>query len=123
MGKFVCKGLESEPEQCLNCPFDECRYDVIKTPKYKKFIKPYEHKIKRDYIIKREHFSKSGGYKVSYVVSYKQNYCNSTSTIDKAMKFTRDEVRIAARVVSKIVSDRTKISIIRKDEELERLKK
>lgn len=121
MRPFRCRGLKSKRADCLNCPYEECRYDRPESSIGYPYRKKYEHKIKRDYIIRRELTTNCGGFKISYVKGTTRQA--STTDVEKAMKMTLEEARRAARCVRKHISERTKLFIVRKDEELERLKK
>lgn len=121
MAEFKCRGLSSKREDCLNCPYEECRYDRPESSIGYPYRKKYEHKIKRDYIIRRELTTNCGGFRISYVKGTTRQA--STTDVEKAMKMTLEEARHTVRRAAEYVSERTKLFIVRKDEELERLKK
>ena len=121
MEAFRCRGLKSKRADCLNCPYEECRYDRPERSIGYPYRKKYEHKIKRDYIIRRELTTNCGGFKISYVRGMTRQA--STTDVEKAMKMTLEDARRIVRHVAEYASERTKLFIVRKDEELERLKK
>lgn len=121
MSRALCDGLMSSREQCLSCPYEDCVFDNNQKPKeYKVEKKKYVTKKGCNYILRRELVTLYRGSKVSYVTGASGG---SSSDIKKAMRCTYEEAKVLKKIVEKTVSNRTRIKIVRKDEEIERITK
>ena len=117
MPRGYCNGGSPSIEQCLNCPYDDCKYDDIVPERF-----PREHKKKRSvYIIRRVLRAKKGSVRTSYITSYTTARAHSSTVISKAMKFTGKEARTAIELIKGLVSDRSELTIVKRSEEIERI--
>lgn len=114
MIRGYCNGGSPSIEQCLNCPYDDCKYDYFDHTEPKK-------DRRREYLIKRILRAKNGNVKVSYVSSYTTKRADSSAVIENAMRLTEKEAKEAIKAVRGLVSDRTDLIIVKRSEEIERI--
>ena len=120
--KNYCKGLESTEQQCLNCPFEMCRYDSAEVSKLTRKPPVRRSSAERPWIIRKESHFRKGGFRVSYITSFRGSK-GTNSRAERAMRFTRDEARNALRMLANTFPDTSKLIIVKRDEEIEKNKK
>ena len=120
MLKNYCKGLDATKEECLNCPFDKCRYDFSKSVPRKMYVR--KDNAERPWIIRKESRFKKGGFRVSYITSYRGGN-GTNSDVKKAMKFSREEARRALRILDGKFPETAKLIRVKRDEEIEKITK